>query len=80
MENILEGIGDVLGEIWGWLGDHIEVIVILVLIGLIVGGMYLLIGAAQREFEYKIALCQRAYEYTRDQCEFIVRNHSPIKP
>jgi hypothetical protein len=68
---------------WELHGDDVMwVVEKLVFLLLIAAGLLLLLrffvgwgDSIQLEREVNIAQCMRAFEYTRDQCEFIIRNH-----
>ena len=58
-----------------WFGEHIiDLFFGTVLLLLVVAVGYLVITYPQYQ-ERQIQQCMRAFEYTHDQCEFMVRNH-----
>lgn len=68
-------VADALYAVLDWLREHIAEIVLLLGVCGAVALIALLAQHAQTEHQQQIDLCIRAFDYTRDQCEFIVTNH-----
>lgn len=64
-----------LGDVWNWIAEHAIDMFFLVTIGsLLLMGAFALFGQPSWRSQ-QIDLCVRSFEYTHDQCEFIVNNH-----
>lgn len=70
-----------MSEVRYWIERRIpEIAMIFALVGVIV----FVVAFTWSDFanrQYNIDLCVRAFDYTRDQCEFYIRNHvMTVKP
>lgn len=70
-------IATVYRDLRGWANDKLE---LLVLIAIVVAGIVALLRTQSSTTAEQIALCMRAFEYTRDQCAFIVRSGVMVRP
>lgn len=73
-------IATVYRDLRGWANDKLELLVLLVLIAIVVAGIVALLRTQSSTTAEQIALCMRAFEYTRDQCAFIVRSGVMVRP
>lgn len=68
-------MGDLAYNAGYWIGEHRVEIALCTALTLFAIAFTWLVLRTQAEYQEQIALCVRAFEYSRDQCEFIVRNH-----
>lgn len=60
------------GEVKNWLIDRrVDIAFALVIAVVIYAALYMFMVAYPQQ---QVQLCMRAFEYTRDQCSFMVRN------
>ena len=78
MSTFFEIVTDLGGDLIRWIGDHFLEIFILAIIAAVSFGVYQLVILFPKIQAENIDLCVRAFEYTRDQCEFIVRNRIQV--
>lgn len=78
--SILDHIGILPMRITDWIAEHtIDLFFFLLMFAVICVFCYLLFVWFPQHREDQIQLCMRAFEYTHDQCEFIVRNRIPVR-
>lgn len=73
-------VAQVYRDVRGWVSDNLELLLLLALIGITVAAIIGLWRYAADNTAEQIALCMRAFEYTRDQCEFIVKSRVMVRP
>lgn len=74
-------IRDNMENLWYWITNHVvDLVFLTAIIGIIIIGLITLTHTPSWRTQ-QIDLCIRAFDYTRDQCTFIVDNHvNPLPP
>lgn len=74
-ERLWDALAGGIAGTWDWLSDHtIDIVMFLFLAACAVSVIWISQKSAT-DHRQQVDLCVRAFEYSRDQCEFIVSNH-----